>query len=281
MENMNIKIILLFLTFILSSCDKKEILGFFTSYVNVNDRFEQSIEWNNQNAPFVINIPNTTYTIYAMGDSHVGGIDNLDIFFKNAQKEDATAVVMVGDLTKGHVEDYDLISKHIPLKDSLISFSVAGNHDLYFDGWKNYYPLLGSSTYFFIVNTPNESDLFICLDSGGGTLGNKQLDWFKTLLETKRHSFRYCTVFTHNNIFRLRSTKSTNPFVEEIYVLLDLFVRHNINMVVTGHDHKRNTTILGKTTHIIMDSLQDENDNASFLKIFINKENIDYSFSEI
>jgi UDP-2,3-diacylglucosamine pyrophosphatase LpxH len=48
--------------------------------------------------------------------------------------------------------------------------------------------------------------------------------------------------------------------VEEIHVLIDLFTRYNVNMVVNGHYHKRNTDILGNTTHIIMDALKDKND---------------------
>ena len=281
MGNMEGKIILPFLIFALSSCEKFEMRGFFTSYENVNNRFEQSIEWNNKNGHSEISMPQRTYTLHAMGDSHVGGTENLDTFFKDAQDENATAVVMVGDITTGHKEDYDVFSEHLPFKDSLMYFATAGNHDLYFDGWKHFYSIFGSSSYFFVVNTPNESDLFICLDTGGGTLGNEQLDWFKKLLETSRKSYRYCTVFTHNNLFRLRPTASTNPMVEEIHVLVDLFTRHNVNMVVTAHDHKRNIDILGNTTHIIMDALQDVDDKASYLKLSINEENIDYTFVEL
>lgn len=282
MERLKVKTIVSFILVIMVSCNNEfELRGYFTSYVNVNERFEQSIEWNNQNGYSEISIPQRTYSIHAMGDSHVGGTENLDTFFEHAQNEDATAVVMSGDLTTGHKKDYDVFSEHLPLKDSLMYFAIAGNHDLYFDGWKHFYSIFGSSSYFFVINTPNESDLFICLDTGGGTLGNKQLDWFKKLLETSRNSYRYCTVFTHNNLFRLRQTTSTNPMVEEIYVLLDLFIRHNVNMVVTAHNHERYTDILGNTTHINTDALQDENSKASYLKLSINEENIDFNFVEI
>lgn len=281
MGNLKLKIILPFLIIALSSCKKFEIQGFFTTYENVNHRFKQAIEYNSINGHSEISISQISYTIYAMGDSHVGGVENLDRFFKKVQDEKAAAVVMVGDLTTGLKEDYDVFSEHLPIEESLMYFAVVGNHDLYFDGWKHFYSIFGSSSYFFIVNTPTESDLFICLDTGGGTLGNIQLDWFKKLLETSRKSYRYCTVFTHINLFHLRPTISTNPMVEEIHVLTDLFTRHNVNMVVTGHDHKRNTDILGNTNHIILDALQDVNDMASYLKLSINEENIDYNFVEL
>ncbi|MDP3436394.1 MAG: metallophosphoesterase [Bacteroidales bacterium] len=278
---MKVKILLPFLIFGLSSCEKFEMRGFFTSYKGVNQRFEQSIEWNRINGYYEIDLPQSTYSIYAMGDSHIGGVENLDKIFKNARNENAAAVVMVGDLTTGHKEDYDLFSDHLPLKDSLMYFAMVGNHDLYFDGWKSFYSIFGSSTYYFVVNTSDSRDLHICLDTGDATLGEKQFDWFKKLLETKRKSYRHCFVFTHNNLFRLRPTSSTNPIVEEIHILLDLFLKHNVSIVVTGHDHKRNTAILGKTTHIIMDALQDINDRASYLKISINGINVDYSFEEL
>jgi len=281
MGNIKNKILLPVLILILSSCDKMEIRGFFTSYENANNRFEQSNEWNNQNGHSDINIPQLSYTINVIGDSHVGGTENLDTFFKKSREENATAVVLAGDITTGQKEDYDVLSDHLPSKDSLRYFATVGNHDLYFDGWEHFYSIFGSASYFFVINTPKSSDLFICLDSGGGTLGNIQLDWFKKLLESGRNDYRYCIVLTHNNLIRLRPTTSTNPMVEEIQVLLDLFLRHNVNMVVTAHDHKQNSDILGNTTHIIMDALQDINDDASYLKLSINEENIEFNFVKI
>lgn len=278
MGNIKFKVLFLFLLFTFASCDMFEVEGFFTSGVDVNKRFDQSIEWNNKNGYTELNIQQNDYVIYAMGDSHVGGTKNLDIFFKDALDKNALAAVMVGDITTGHEEDYQVLSEHLPLNNSLSYFAVAGNHDLFFDGWKYFYSLFGSSSYFFVVNTINASDLFICLDTGGGTLGNKQLEWFKELLETNRGNYRYCTVFTHNNIFRLRPTITTNPMVEEIRVLSDLFLRYNVNMVVTGHDHKQNVDIFGNTTHIIMDALEDTNKKASYLILSFNDKNIDYSF---
>lgn len=281
MGNLKIKIALPFLLILLSACEKMEMRGFITSYENVNQRFEQSIEWNLQNPPLEINTSQQNYSIYSMGDSHVGGTHNLDQLFKDATDNEVKAVVMVGDLCTGHKTDYDEFSAHLPAKDALQYFAITGNHDLYFDGWQHFYSIFGSSTYFFTVHTPTASDLFICLDTGGATLGNKQLEWFKNLLETKRNNYRHCTVFTHNNLFRFRQTATANPFVEEMHVLLDLFTRHNVNMVVTAHDHKQNTDILGNTTHIIMDALEDSNDNASYLKLSITKKNIAYSFIEL
>lgn len=281
MEHIKVKIFILLITFSSSSCEKFEMRGFFTTFEDVNNRFEQSMEWNSRNGYSEITSSQQSYTLSVMADSHVGGTENLDRFFKDARDQNITAVVMAGDLTTGHKEDYDIFLDKLRLQDSLWIFPVVGNHDLYFEGWKHFYPSLGSSTYFFIVSTPSSRDLFICLDTGNGTLGSKQLEWFKNLLETSRNRYRYCIVFTHNNLFRLRPTTSTNPMIEENHVFSDIFLRYNVNMVVTGHDHKRNTDILGKTTHIIMDALQDTNDNASYLRLTIEEQDIIYSFVDL
>jgi len=275
------KITLAFMTAAFISCDKFEMRGFFTSHESVDHRFEQSTEWNNQNGITQINIPQSTYTIMAFGDSHVGGTRNLKRFLNDARDNNTSAVVMTGDLTTGNKEDYDVFFNHMPLKDSLIYFPIVGNHDLYFEGWKQFYSYLGSSTYYFVINTPSESDLFICLDTGSGTLGNKQLNWFKKLLESDRKNYRHCIVFTHNNLIRARPTLTTNPMVEEVHVLLDLFLRYNVNMVVTGHDHKHNSTTFGNTNLITMDALLDSNDRAGYLKLSINELVIDYRFVKL
>jgi predicted phosphodiesterase len=281
MDNLRTKAVYLLLILALSCCQKFETRGLIGSYENVNNRFEQSIEWNDINGYSEIKTGQSNYTLFAMGDSHVGGTKNLDTFFKNTQDENVTAAVLVGDLTTGNEEDYTKFSAHLPLIDPSKYFAIVGNHDLYFDGWKHFYAIFGSSTYFFVVSTPYQSDLYICLDSGGGTLGDKQFNWLKNLLETSRNNYRNCIIFTHNNLFRFRSTTSTNPMVDEVQALADLCIRYNVNMVVTAHDHKRNWDILGNTTFIIMDSLEDENNNASYLKLSVNEGNIDFSFITI
>lgn len=100
---------------------------------------------------------------------------------------------------------------------------------MYFHGWKQFYSLFGSSTYLFIVKTPQSTDVFICLDSGSGTLGSNQLDWLKDILETERPNYRRCVLFTHVNLFRIRHTISANLPVEELYVLMELCVKHQID----------------------------------------------------
>ncbi len=282
MENRFKKIASLFLlVFIFSACDKFEMRGFVRSYESADQRFKQSMDWNFNHPYKEIAIPVDEYSIFTMADSHVGGTENLDIFLSAAITENAAATVMVGDLTTGNTRDYMTFQDHLPAQDSLPSFQIIGNHDLYFDGWKQFYSQFGSTTYLFTVATPQASDLFIGLDTGSGTLGSDQLEWLKNILEYERPHYRKCILFTHNNLFRIRHTTSTNPFVEEVHELMELCVKHEIDMVITGHDHERNEVTFGNTIHITMDALQDESKNAGYFKLTMLQGKIKYEFVDI
>jgi hypothetical protein len=268
----------LLLFFVISACEKFEIRGFFLSYESANQRFDQSMDWNYEHPFKEITVPLEDYTIYVMGDCHAGGTKNLDFFLNEAIRTNAVATVMTGDLTTGHAEDYNTFKQHLSSQELLPSFQMVGNHDLFFDGWKQFYSLFGSSSYLFTVKTPQASDLYICLDTGGGTLGSYQLDWLKDILETERSNYRYCILFTHNNLFRIRHTDSANPFVEEVQTLIELCIEHQIDMLVAGHDHLKNTVIFGNTIHITLDALEDDFEDAGYLNLSIKQGKIEYEF---
>ena len=210
-----------------------------------NQRFSQSMEWNNTHASSEIFAASDDYSILAMGDSHVGSTKNLDKLLNIAKASQTAAIVMAGDLTTGKSKDYDTFQKHLPSQDSLPTFLVAGNHDLWSGGWLEFFNRFGSSSYQFTIKTPVATDLFLCLETGGGTLGDKQLEWLINILKTTRSNYRHCLVITHNNIIRSRHTESTNPPVEETEVLLDLFNEFKVDMVITAHDHQRDLVSLG------------------------------------
>ncbi len=260
------------------ACDYFEMRGFVASYESADERFDQSSDWNDKHPFKDVSFPDDDYTICVMADSHVGGTDNLNVFIDDAIGINAVAAVMVGDITSGHAVDYLKFIDRLPDQDVLLTFSVVGNHDLYFDGWKKFYDLFGSTTYYFSVTTPVASDLYICLDTGSGTLGSSQYAWLKKVLENDRPQYRHCVVFTHNNLFRVRHTTVTNPCVEELRALSDLTVRHAVDMVITGHDHKRNLVKLGNTTHITLDALKDGCANAGYCNLHVHDDIIEHKF---
>lgn len=261
------------------SCEDVDFTGFFYNSNPVNDRVKESLEWNETNPKQAITVAGTEYTLLIAGDSHVGGTVNLTTFLTQANTTGASGIIIAGDLTTGHKEDYDVFRQVVESKNSLPAFFAVGNHDLFFDGWKVYFDYFGSSTYSFKVITDNAIDLYICLDTGSGTLGSKQLEWVTSLLEKERKSVRYCIVFTHVNFIREHRTSSTNLLVEELRAILDLCYKYSIDLVITGHDHNRSEQFFNKTHFLTLDALEDDFDKASYLTLNVKDSGIESIFT--
>jgi len=270
------------LALFIAGCNSNlDFSGFIYSPDRVDSRFEQSDAWNKIHPFKKLIVNQENYQILVSGDNHIGGLTNFNIMLNEAKKPENLAFVMVGDIVTGKKEDYLAFKNELPDFGEVPYFLMVGNHDLYFDGWKIFYEYFGSSTYYFTVQTPTVKDIYICLDSGGGTLGDKQLAWLKNLLKTERDNYRNCIVFSHVNFFRDRHTGSTNPLVPELEVLLDLFSKYHVNMVIMGHDHVRAIDKFGYTTYLTMDALKDGVENASFLKLSIKEGKVVYEFQRI
>jgi predicted phosphodiesterase len=267
------------LVLLLTACGKLE--GPTSSSEPVDKRFRESMEWNMKHPYTEINVESDDYTILTIADIHVGGTINLDRFLNIARNEKPAAVVIDGDLNGGTADEYDEFDKHFSQNDSMRSFYLAGNHDLWHNGWQEFYKKYGSSSYYFTVETPSGADLFICIDTGGGTLGKLQTEWLTEILQTLRPSYRRCVVITHINLFRPRKTESTNLVEEELVFLMDLFARNNVDMVITGHDHIRDVEVFGVTTYIVVDALEDGLDNAGYMNLNVKNGNLEYSFLSI
>ena len=276
----NKKIALTFVTvLIFESCSKDE--GYFSLNETVDQRVEQSLDWDSKNPEMELEINSDEYTIFCMSDSHVGTTSNIDRFFKIAKESNAAAIIMAGDLCSGKKSDYDVLENHIPSGDSLPKFKIAGNHDLHFAGWNEFFNRFGSSIYYFSVITPAGSDIFICLDTSEGTLGKIQFAWLSNVLKNLRQSYRRCIVITHNNLFRVKQAESTNPLPEEICALAKLFTINHVELVITGHDHRKDDRLFGITRYIVMDPLEDKAGNSGYFVLTIRKGEIKYNFESI
>ena len=261
-----------------SACNKSQLI---TSSESVDMRFIESMEWNNKHSIREIFVKSDDYSILSGADCHVGGTANLDEFLRKAGTENPAAIILAGDLTGGLSEDYNTFEKHIINGDSINLFYVVGNHDLWYNGWGEFYSRFGSSTYYFTITTPVASDLYICLDTGGTTLGHLQMDWLKNLLKTVRPDYRRCIIITHINLFRPRKTTSTNLVEEEIVSLINLFTENNVDMVITGHDHMRDDEVFGVTTYIQVDAMEDGLSYAGYMDLKVKNGEIGYDFLKV
>ena len=262
-----------------ASCDDDFI--FLIPTESANYRFEQSEADNRKKSVSIISVTSEKYQILSVADSHLGTSKNLEHFFEISKNENPAAVILNGDITQGATSNYNDLEKCLPTGNFPKLFLIAGNHDIYFKGWDDYFARFGSSTYYFEIKTPVATDLVICLDTSGGTLGSKQLNWFEKLLETKRKNYRNCIVFTHNNFFREWHNPSTNPFIEEIHVMIQLFTKYNVEVVVTGHDHKNASVFFGKTLYLTQDAMHDKAEQASYLNLTVDGSKIEYCFIKI
>ncbi len=142
---MNTKLILMLaLTLTCGACEKEQFVLISTETANY--RFNQSMEWNRYHSERTITLTTNVYTILSVADCHVGTTINLNRFFAFAKTISFDAIVMNGDLTLGHDNDYDAFEKCLPDRDSIPLFLIAGNHDIYFNGWAEYFARFGSST---------------------------------------------------------------------------------------------------------------------------------------
>lgn len=281
MANRLVKILLvgMFPLFVLTSCKYDlDVSGVMGVGDNVNVRFIESMQWNDDNSPRIIGTTDDNYTILFGGDSHVGGTENVQKLVEIANDSFALAIVIAGDVTTGKEDDYEVADSFLGNTGIVQTCLVAGNHDLYFEGWKSFYNLFGSSTYTMEIISSSATDLYIFLDTGSGTLGNLQLDWLKDVLESERENYRYVIVTTHLNFFRNRMTGSTNPLNEELLVLLDLFEKHKVNLLISGHDHDRYIEEFGHTTYITLDAMKDGVEQASYMELKVGVDGLSYSF---
>jgi predicted phosphodiesterase len=260
----------------LTACSDEIVV--FSPGESVDDRFLESMNWNMSHPSSVINVETDDYSVLTIADIHVGATVNLDRFLNIAQTEMPAAVIIDGDLTGGLPEEYVEFENHFPNDESLTSFYVAGNHDLWHNGWEEFYSRFGSSSYYFSVKTPVDSDLYVCIDTGGGTLGELQTEWLTKILKLNRPDYRRCVVITHVNLFRPRKTESTNLVEEELCCLIDLFAENKVDMVITGHDHVSDAQIFGITEYIQIDALEDGLSNAGYMKMNVTNGKINYNF---
>lgn len=263
-----------------TGCDRYDLSGFFASpSIGVDKRFAQSLEYNATHPTDTLIVSKSdSYSILLGSDFHIEQeSENLPEFIATANKNNAVAAIITGDITdqKGGIDiAADILKREpagIPLR------TVVGNHDLYFGQWENYKTHFGTSTYHFVVQTPDTADLFVCLDSGNGTLGKKQTDWLAELLKNNRHLYRHCIVATHTNFFDTDMTQIPSGLfpLEETAVLTNLFAQYNVTLVANGHDHHFEEYLYNGTRYLTIGSAADRNDDANCVLLSV-ADNIDY-----
>ena len=263
---------------LLSACSEDsthDIVGMFSPNGEVvNTRFEQSMAYNQSRGVISLDMGADEYMVYVCTDSHITrkSHQNLDYFIAQYKAETAPKVAV-------HLGDVIDAQKNLTCADSILHFAgqtiadtifvTPGNHDIYFKQWQEFRQFFKTGTYWFETrNGVKKLDLFICLDSAEGTLGDKQTEWLRNLLETKsKEGYRRMIVFTHTHLWKLDSSQghSSNMALEETYEITSLLAQYKIPYVWSGHQHARQSVVFKGVNYLVLNATKDTEKGQSYM----------------
>ena len=282
-------LILLTATLALASCNRLDVTGmFFSSGTHTEDRVAQWLEWNDQHPATVINGAPDQYNIYVCSDIHLeGNTDRISQFLQHEYADPSGLFSIVnGDLANESgprpFRQLDSLLRLPSASDTC--FVTIGNHDIYFDCQQYFQQYFHTSTYTVTVQTVSGAkDLFVFLDSGNATHGQRQLQWLRQLLQ-QRDQYRHVVVSTHTCLFRTSYNYSTTPAAnlpeEEYYQLLDLMSDHNVSLFLMGHFHHKEQHTLGGVPYVMTDNLNEQKDQPSYLVVTC-ADKVSYHYEEL
>lgn len=250
-----------------------DLKGMFSSNGEpVDVRFAQSMTYNNDKGEMHLDMCSDEYMVYVCTDSHITRKShvNLDYFIDTFNAETAPKIAI-------HLGDLIDAQKNFPCADSVLSlangplFITPGNHDVYFQQWSIYRSYFHTGTYWFDTNNGSKKlDLFICLDTADGTLGTKQMQWLRDLLEKKsKEGYRRIIVYTHTHFWKLDDSQghTSNFSLEETYELAALLGQYQVDYVWSGHQHARQSVFFRGVNYLVLDATKDSEKGQSYMTV--------------
>lgn len=262
-----------------SSCNRLDVLGMVVNRSDTEERVADWLDWNNSHDPIVIDSVPNEYTFYSCSDIHINEDNSRFAAFITEERNDPEAIfsIVAGDLCNEsgerpfHLCDSAMIFKPGTQAKNDPCFPIIGNHDVYFDCAEHFKNHFHTSTYAVTVKTlGGYQDLYLFLDSGNGTHGDRQLRWLEEQLAS-RLLYRHCFVISHNWLFRTTYNYTTTPAAnlpeDEQYAFMDLMSRHQVDMVIMGHFHYRDAKTFGGVRYVMTDNLNDGKSTPSYLVV--------------
>lgn len=281
--------LLALLCLMLCGCQKLDLKGLFVPTGDgVQFRFEQSCEMKPDLKATTLSAQES-YHFYAATDPHIVESHHNLSSFNNALRNDSEASfgILLGDCT-GMRDNLPCYLEALTYDSAQHSFDptifhTLGNHDTFFKGWEEYRTSIGPSVYWFEVTFPGGKDLYITLDTATGTLGRKQTQWFKEFLANKRSDYRHCTIFTHTNFFYTDTSQSSsgNMPLEESMALIDLLGRHNVALVLQGHDHYHEDILFDNVRYCVLGAILDGFKGAEYLIVDVGPDAVNLRWQQL
>ena len=219
----------------------------------------------------LVNSPEADYKVYVGTDMHIdsnSGTAHTGAFFKAYTEDDSAPMALIlGDLVDGKYSMKTASEKVRELAGAKVgtTFLALGNHDIYFQLWKEWAAEWGKSNYTVQVRTPEGTDLYICLDSASGHLGSSQMEWLKEVLEDAGgNSYRHIIVFTHTHMFKKDDAQghTSNYPLEETWELTSLFQRYGVELFISGHCHSRDISHFNGVEYVVVDALDEHSPDS-------------------
>lgn len=271
---------------IIWSCNELDLKGLIMpTGEGVQSRFEQSKKMNEELKAGTL-AAQENYVVYVATDPHIHKTARNLNTFNDILRNDAQAIfgVILGDCTdvRDNLPSYLDALTYNPDRHAYNHeiYHVLGNHDVFFRGWTSFKEMVGPSVFWFEVSFNSGKDLYISLDTATGTLGSKQTEWFKSFLKDKRENYRHCIILTHTNLFYTDNSQvgSGNMPIEEVYSLLDLLGRHNVSLVLQGHDHYREDLTYNNVRYTVLGTIRDESEAPEYLKLNVSDAGIGFDW---
>jgi hypothetical protein len=281
---------------LLAACNPNyDMRGMFDgSSPEIAERFADSRRYSDSVGVVHLQMPED-YRLFLCGDSHIDSTHyGLEKFIRSykADKHPHLAIYM-GDLINArhffaHADSIVRLDGVMATRQDTMFFT-CGNHDIYFNQWKEWHKYYGSSTYWFdTYSGPQYAggkllELFICFDTAEGTLGTAQMKWLKDLLNEKKDAgYRRIIVFTHTNLFKQDNSQghTSNLSMEETYELIHLLSDAGVEYYLCGHDHSREVTNYAAVNFITLDHSNDVEEEPSYMIMEIGRK-VTYEFVSI
>ena len=283
-----------------AGCNRLDVAGMVINRSDTEERVVDWLDYNNQNKmPVIENAPDE-YRVYSCSDSHYSERDSIipqgenDRLYKyiTAERNDPKAIFAIhaGDMVNesgeaGFRMTQEALNYNAETQaENDPCFLVMGNHDVYYDCAQYFKQYFHTSTYTVTVKTVGGfQDLYIFLDSGNGTHGQRQLEWLEEQLE-HRADYRHCFVISHNWLFRTSYNYTTTPAAnlpqDEQYAFMDLMSRSNVELVLMGHFHMREQRQFGGVQYVMTDNLNDGKVTPSYLVVTVGGK-VRYEYEEL
>lgn len=239
----------------------------------IKTRFDHSMAYNDKVGEIHLDMQQDNYIVYTCADSHINKAHrNLAYFINQYEAETSPKIAIhLGDLIDAQYNYAEADSVlHLggrSIEDTL--FITPGNHDIYFYQWDIYRSYYKTSVYWFDTNNGSKKlDLFICLDSADGELGNKQVNWLKDLLAEKADDgYRHIIVFTHTHLWKLDMSQghTSNFALESTYELTSILGQYGVDYVWGGHQHARQLVEYNGVTYMAIDATKDQESNQAYM----------------